>query len=119
MKTSGVVLDLARGRRSIRKYSKESVDLDNVLYAISTALQAPSSANRQPWRFILRNYQPVLGVLVKVFFEPKEFVVWREEDIKNYTKKEVKRERKFTHLKPGSIVSMEIIEESENVEWYD
>ena len=102
-----------------RELATELAVLKFQLEALDSTTQWIIQNITKPWRFILRNYQPVLGVLVKVFFEPKEFVVWREEDIKNYTKKEVKRERKFTHLKPGSIVSMEIIEESENVEWYD
>ena len=53
MKTNNIVLNLARKRRSIRKYSKEPIDLGDVLYAISVAIQALSGANRQPWRFII------------------------------------------------------------------
>ncbi|MCE4626943.1 MAG: nitroreductase family protein [Desulfurococcales archaeon] len=49
------VLELARKRRSIRKYSAKPIPLENILYAIETALQAPSGANRQPWRFIIVN----------------------------------------------------------------
>ncbi|MET1160394.1 MAG: nitroreductase family protein [Thermoprotei archaeon] len=47
------VLELARRRRSIRVYKEEPVALEDVLYAIETAIEAPSGANRQPWRFIL------------------------------------------------------------------
>ncbi len=47
------VLELARKRKSIRKYSTTPIPLEDILYAIETALQAPSGANRQPWRFII------------------------------------------------------------------
>ncbi len=53
MKENITVLNLAKRRKSIRKYSREPVNINDILYAISTALQAPSGANRQPWRFIL------------------------------------------------------------------
>ena len=53
MELKGYVYSLARKRRSIRKYRSDPIDLGDVLYAISTAIQAPSGANRQPWRFIL------------------------------------------------------------------
>ena len=51
--TGGVVLSLALKRRSVRRYRRDPVDLDDVLYAIKAALQAPSGANMQPWRFII------------------------------------------------------------------
>jgi len=48
-----IVLTLAKRRSSIREFSREKISLEDVLYAISTALQAPSGANKQPWRFII------------------------------------------------------------------
>ncbi|ABM81010.1 nitroreductase family protein [Hyperthermus butylicus] len=47
------VFSLARRRRSIRRYRRDPVNLEDILYAISAALEAPSGANRQPWRFII------------------------------------------------------------------
>lgn len=47
------VYELARSRKSNRCFSTEPVPIDDVLYAIRVALEAPSGANRQPWRFIL------------------------------------------------------------------
>ncbi|MCE4616964.1 MAG: nitroreductase family protein [Desulfurococcales archaeon] len=49
----GVVLELASKRRSIRKFMTTPVPLGDVFYAIKAALQAPSGANRQPWRFVV------------------------------------------------------------------
>jgi len=47
------LLDLAKGRRSVRRYSDEKVALDDILYALKVARLAPSGANEQPWRFIV------------------------------------------------------------------
>lgn len=49
----GFVLELARRRRSIRRYLPADVGLDRVLYGILVALEAPSGANMQPWRFVV------------------------------------------------------------------
>jgi len=47
------LLDLSKGRRSVRKYIDENVALDDILYALKVASLAPSGANEQPWRFII------------------------------------------------------------------
>jgi len=47
------VVELAKSRRTTRVFSKSPVRFDDVLYCIEVATQAPSGANRQPWRFIL------------------------------------------------------------------
>ncbi|KON29242.1 NADH oxidase [miscellaneous Crenarchaeota group-15 archaeon DG-45] len=47
------VSDLASRRRTIRKFSSDPVDMDKVLPALEAACQAPSGANRQPWRFVI------------------------------------------------------------------
>lgn len=40
-----------RSRRSIRRFSDSSIDLDIITKIILTATHAPSAHNRQPWRF--------------------------------------------------------------------
>jgi len=67
----------------------------------------------QPYRFILRNFRPIFGVLLAVRFEPSEFLVAREEDIENYTKKTVTHEVKWTTIKASSVVHFEAIHSSE------
>jgi len=47
------LLDLASRRISTRKFSSEEIRIEDVIYAIEVARQAPSGANRQPWRFII------------------------------------------------------------------
>ena len=39
-------------RRSIRKYTEESVSEENLTTLLKTAMAAPSASNRQPWHFI-------------------------------------------------------------------
>jgi nitroreductase len=47
------MIDLATRRRTTRVFANTPVTLDDVLYCIRVAVQAPSGANRQPWRFVL------------------------------------------------------------------
>jgi nitroreductase len=47
------VIELATRRRTTRVFAKTPVTLDDALYCIRVAVQAPSGANRQPWRFVL------------------------------------------------------------------
>lgn len=47
------LLELAISRKSVRSFSSESVSFEDVLGALEVAAQAPSGANRQPWRFLI------------------------------------------------------------------
>ena len=49
----GKVDELATRRKTTRVFSRSAVNADHVLYCIRVAVQAPSGANRQPWRFII------------------------------------------------------------------
>ncbi len=51
-RAAGFHTDLVR-RRSVRHFSTEPVPLDVLERCIETAGQAPSGANKQPWRFVL------------------------------------------------------------------
>jgi nitroreductase len=46
-------LDEIRRRRSVRDFSPDPVPLEILRQIIESAAQAPSGANRQPWRFVL------------------------------------------------------------------
>lgn len=46
-------LQRCRQRRSVRDFSGEPVPLDLLRDLIAIAAQAPSGANRQPWRFVI------------------------------------------------------------------
>jgi len=47
------ILELARKRVTVRKFSQQPVDLKNVLTALKAGASAPSGANYQPWRFLI------------------------------------------------------------------
>lgn len=49
----GKVEELATRRKTTRIFSGAAVNLEDVLYCMRVAVQAPSGANRQPWRFII------------------------------------------------------------------
>lgn len=44
---------LASGRRSIRSFSRDPLELELVDRLLSVAARAPSAHNRQPWRFVV------------------------------------------------------------------
>jgi len=50
---TGRILELATSRKSVRRFSDKPVSMDDILYALNVARQAPSGANEQPWRFII------------------------------------------------------------------
>ena len=47
------ILDLIKGRRSVRKYSSKEVPRDILFNILEAARWAPSAHNAQPWRFIV------------------------------------------------------------------
>jgi len=46
-------IDAIMKRRSIRKYQKEAIPDEDLKKILECGRQAPSAANRQPWRFIV------------------------------------------------------------------
>lgn len=46
-----ILADLLRTRRSIRRFSSQSVEAEILKRILETATWAPSAHNRQPWRF--------------------------------------------------------------------
>ena len=47
------VLDLAKRRKTTRRFSSRPIDLKQIIAALEAACQAPSGANSQPWRFLI------------------------------------------------------------------
>jgi nitroreductase len=47
------IYNLAKRRKTVRKFSSRPVDWKEVIIAIKSACQAPSGANSQPWRFLI------------------------------------------------------------------
>ena len=48
-----MLLEIARKRKTVRKFSSDEIDLADVLYCIDVAREAPSGMNAQPWRFVI------------------------------------------------------------------
>jgi iodotyrosine deiodinase len=49
------LLELMRNRRSIRKYDKDSIPLEQIYEILEAGGYAPSGANMQPWIYIVVN----------------------------------------------------------------
>jgi nitroreductase len=65
------VIDLATRRRTTRVFAKTPVELEDILYCVKAAGQAPSGANRQPWRFVLVD-DPRTKVRIRAACEEQE-----------------------------------------------
>ncbi len=48
-----MIIDLARRRVTVRKFQSKEVPIQKIIGILEVAKQAPSGANRQPWRFIV------------------------------------------------------------------
>ena len=47
------LLHLARRRKTVRRFSGEKIDMDDLFHCIEVAREAPSGMNMQPWRFLI------------------------------------------------------------------
>lgn len=47
------VRHIAKKRKTVRKFKKKKPSIDDVLYCIQVAMEAPSRMNAQPWRFLI------------------------------------------------------------------
>jgi len=65
------ILDIIRGRRSIRKYKTDSVPKDLIEKILEAGRWAPSAGNVQPWEFIVINDRKILDLVRK--FSPGFF----------------------------------------------
>ena len=60
------ILDLIKTRRSIRKYTPEKVSDDDINKLVEAGRWAPSSSNKQPWKFIIVSKEETLRALSSV-----------------------------------------------------
>ena len=68
---SSTVIDLATRRRTSRVFARTPIESEDILYCIKAAAQAPSGANRQPWRFVLVD-DPKMKVRIRAACEEQE-----------------------------------------------
>ena len=47
------MIEEIKNRRSIRKYKNEVVDKEVIVQILQAGMLAPSSKNRQPWKFVV------------------------------------------------------------------
>ncbi len=47
------IKDVAHRRKTVRKFKKEKVSMEDILYCIDVAREAPSGMNAQPWKFLI------------------------------------------------------------------
>lgn len=59
--------ELIEKRYSTRSYKKDKVARNIAEQIIEAGRLAPSAANRQPWRFVVVDEQPLLGEVQKVY----------------------------------------------------
>ena len=60
------LIEAILARRSIRKYTAEPVDREDIRTLLEAAMAAPSSSNRKPWHFIAVTDRQILDNLAKV-----------------------------------------------------
>jgi nitroreductase len=60
------ILEAIYSRRSIRQYTKQSVERDHLLEIIRAGTWAPSGLNNQPWRFVIIKDKNVLNKLAEM-----------------------------------------------------
>ena len=51
------------GRRSIRKYTSQSVSDDTIRILLNAGMHAPTARNRQPWHFVVVNDRDIIDGL--------------------------------------------------------
>lgn len=47
------IKDIAKRRKTVRKFKNKKVSIDDILYCIGVAKEAPSGMNAQPWKFLI------------------------------------------------------------------
>ena len=58
--------ELAKRRQSIRKFSERKISEETIYRILKCAIEAPSSCNRQSWRFLILNDKKSLSFISKI-----------------------------------------------------
>ena len=53
-------------RRSIRKYTQEKIDDEQIKMLLEAGMQAPSAVNCQPWHFLVLNARDIMLEVTKI-----------------------------------------------------
>ena len=69
---SGIIEHIL-ARRSIRRYTEDPVEEEDIRRLLVAGMSAPSSGNEQPWHFVVINERSVLDDITK--FHPSAVMV--------------------------------------------
>lgn len=58
--------ELAKKRQSIREFSEKKIPNETIYQILKCAIEAPSSCNRQTWRFLILNNEKSLSFISKI-----------------------------------------------------
>ena len=59
-------MDTIYRRRSIRKYTAETVKDEVLMAVVRAGMNAPSAGNQQPWHFVIIDQRPLLEKITKI-----------------------------------------------------
>jgi len=95
-----------RNRRSIRKYKKQPIPIEEVLQVLEAGRLAPSGANQQPWTYILVTDSKLKQEIRKeAEMVEKSFHCKAPESLKNWFKKQgITPQKSFLTEAPALIV---------------
>jgi nitroreductase len=95
-KMRSYIFNTAKKRKTVRRFAKNSLDLNLIHVALKAACQAPSGANWQPWRFMIITSSSIKKKVRKVCEQgEKRFYVHVKGTLKNWLLK-----NKFDWTKP-------------------
>jgi len=84
--------ELYKNRRSIRNYKDQSVPIEILRDIVKESTMAPSSGNRQPWKFIIVNNKEMMkrisdeskkNLLKRIAESPEDYIKRYENALKN------------------------------------
>ena len=59
-------MDIIKKRRSIRKFTEQPVQKDDLLTILDAAMRAPSARNQQPWEFLVIDDKSIIQKVAEV-----------------------------------------------------
>ena len=100
------LLEITKRRKTTRKFKKEKLPLNDILYCINVAREAPSGMNSQPWRFLIISKKEKKKEIRRICEEgEKKFHKKMDEKLANWVRKrKITWEKKFLEDAPFLII---------------
>jgi len=84
---SATVVELAARRKTARRFERTPINFEDIQYCIKAAVQDPSGANKQPWRFVVvDNEEAKAKVRASCEAQEKRFHEKVEENLRRWFK---------------------------------